>query len=97
MSGEKASDATFKSGHTLHSCCSCCEHAANAIIALEQEIAMLKQVYAPMNRTHVTEAEKARIRADVRSGHSMRKVAKRYGLKSASAVHRIVHSAGGDT
>lgn len=63
MSDEKASDATFKSGHTRHSCCDCCEHAAAAIISLEREIAMLKQVYAPGNRTRVTEAEIARIKA----------------------------------
>lgn len=91
MSKDKASEATFASGHTLHSCCECCEHAANTIIALEQEIQMLKQVYSPGSRKRVTSAEVARIRADVRDGKSMRVVAKKYGLKSPSAVHRIVH------
>lgn len=87
----KNSAATFHSGHTLHAECPCCEHAANAIVAIEQEVAMLKQVYEPGNRKAVTPTEAARIRAEVAAGESMRKVAKRYGLKSPSTVHRIIH------
>ncbi len=55
---------------------------------------MLKQVLAPGKRKRVTKAEADRIKADIRNGGSMREVARKYGLKSASAVHRIVHSGG---